>query len=309
MTAPWMGRTCGVEMEVQDRTRDDDSLDGYDIRAAVSNALAALPSGAHPMNSRSIGYYRSNGTSWDIKTDSSCAFEVAAPALLLDENGHNRELQAVCGALSDMRPVVDSECGLHVHVDCRDLTWKQVQRLLKVWVRYEPFFYSLQPKHRSLPRQDGAWYCPALRSAHWTGPNGVAVPRAVERACKARTEASFQAAAAWLPRGGLHIAGWWRHGRVEFRLAAGTTNYDKIRRWSQLVLALVARVKANDGFFNVSAFNLKDMPAVQVPTERMWRILGLAASTKLRREDVPAGCEEMTDYLEARQARFALGGN
>jgi hypothetical protein len=42
----------------------------------------------------------------------------------------------------------DEKCGVHVHVDARDLRWEDIYRLVKVYAHVEPLLYLLAGQHR-----------------------------------------------------------------------------------------------------------------------------------------------------------------
>ena len=94
----------------------------------------------HTLSALATSDYHSDGRTWDIKTDSSCGYEVATPAISLDESGNNDVLRRVCEELRVLGPLVNNSCGYHLHIACQDYTWDDLRRLLILWTRYEPFF-------------------------------------------------------------------------------------------------------------------------------------------------------------------------
>lgn len=230
----WTGRTIGVEIELTRTTTQGGALTEAMLRAALQRAV---PAGR--LNTARASYYHSTGSTWDVKTDASCGWEVATPALSLDETGHNAELRAGCQAIAALRPSITNACGLHVHIACRDFTWQHLRDLLKLWVRYEPFFYGMVP-----PSRQQSPYCAPHRSVRWQDGASSFCWQTVDRAMAATSEREFNRHAQLLDRRmALNLSGWWRHGRVEIRLHSGTCYYDKIRRWSMLMVALCNRVK------------------------------------------------------------------
>ena len=241
---PWTTRTVGVEMELLDTNRLDRNVDLScgSLTRIVSEALVNVPN-AHRV--RNVGGYgHSDGTVWDIKTDSSCGFEVASPALRMDADGHNDALRAVCNSLTAVAKV-NANCGLHVHVDVSDFDRKAFQRLLALWYRYEPFFYSLVAPSRATNQ-----YCAPVRTTAWTR-NTVDSwnETTARRALTASTDHAMMDALRSIRHGntrtmGLNITGYALNGRVEFRLHHGTLDYAKIRGWVMWLTALVNRAKS-----------------------------------------------------------------
>lgn len=290
MYRPWVGRSFGVELEMTGRTNARQSVSERMLREALQMAVPR-----ERINRQPAGYYHSDGSTWDVKTDSSCGWEVASPAFTLDAQGHNAELQAVCSRFSALDIVVDRSCGTHEHVDCSDYQWDDMKRLLLLWARYEPFFFELMPQ----ARRDNV-YCEPLTRNTWHGsPNDTW--RLIHAAGRATTRAAFEQAARQVQRRcALNVAGFWRHGRVEVRLHSGTINYTKIRMWSMLMGAVFQRVKlgempeikAGDG----------NPPTAGLSTEYICKQLGLLPSRFV--PEVPQESLDLAAWLNTRRLQF-----
>lgn len=241
----WVGRTFGIEMEFTKHGRNGAHITGYDVNRALTDVCEFPVSGTGgDWNSRS------NGRSWEVQYDATSGarpgtsgWEVSSPALLLDEEGECAELKRGCDALMRMAPKISSNCGLHVHVDVSDFNWREVQKLLGLWARYEPFFYSLVPESRKTNH-----YCKTLRATTWE--NAYEADAAgyypAKRALEATSRGVFNDACNSLNKyRTLRMEMWAMNGRVEFRIHGGTINYKKIRQWLRLVLSLVGRVKTS----------------------------------------------------------------
>lgn len=286
---PWTGRNVGIEMEMTTTTTSRTSVSEGMLRRAIEPHTLRL-------NSRNAGYWRSDGSAWDIKTDSSCGWEVASPAIQLDESGNNAELRGVCEGISSLRPVVNRSCGLHVHVEVQDFGWQELQMLMALWARYEPFFYELMPVSRR-----SNTYCHPLNRIAWDAPGGVYFPT-TRQVLAADTERSFDTRARSLGRyASLNTSGWWRHKRVEFRLHSGTVNYTKIRHWTMLCCALVGRVIHPD-LPPVSRSIREAGRASGFSTVYIGRQLGLLPSRQVP-EPPPEGLALMA-WLNARRLQF-----
>lgn len=286
---PWMNRRVGIEMEMNSQTATGTSLTQRMLFDAIS------PLG---LSNRVIqaGYTHNDGSVWEVKTDGSCGYEVTSPAMMFSNDDELPELRSVCNALTRVGPRIDRRCGLHVHIEVRDYTWDDLRRLLALWTRYEPFFFELLP-----PSRRNNQYCMPLRKSSWTGPES-STWGVVSRGIDCTTEASFNGAM----RGGygryhtLNLDNFWRGGRIEFRLHSGTIDYTKIRNWTKLLLALVARVKQ------------PQMPRISKVTanERVdgfnayyvLKVLGLIRSRYV--PDVPASNVDLLNWVEARRRLF-----
>ena len=302
----WAGRRFGVEMEMLNRSRASTRarIDGTALNAAISQALA-------PVNpARTVSgdghHYHSNAydsaNAWEVKYDGSITgsgFEVTTPALELDEDGHCAELRAGCDAVKSLRPIVDRSCGLHVHVDCSDYDWRDLQKLLAMWLRYEPFFFEMLPESRRANN-----YCEPLRAGSWrdAANGGTYRYEQVERAILSNSQEEFRAGVRYLGRYlSLNFSGWWLHGRVEFRLHSGTVSYDKIRRWVTILTTMCSRIKRDDAP-RLSRAIKQPKPEVGFRTRYVLRMIGLTGGRW--QEDNPVG-DDVAEWVERRRARFA----
>ena len=240
-TKLWAGRRFGVEMEIRNARANNTNLNGDEVRAAMLDADLEYPvygRGQHYASPAEV-----SGVQWEIKYDSTCGLEVVSPALKLNQDGESEELKTGCDALMALRPRVDRQCGLHVHVDVSDFSWKELQKLLALWARYEPFFYSMVPQSRR-----NNHYTVAVRGETWAEAhrNDVAEYYPALRALKATSNRAFESACFDLGKyRTLRMNMWAVKGRVEFRMHSGTVSYEKIKRWVQLVLSVVGRVKTS----------------------------------------------------------------
>jgi hypothetical protein len=276
-------------MEMNRYTVEGGELAASTIQRALRNAH--LPVGTQP-----VGYYHSNGSTWDVKTDASCGWEVATDAFMLDEQGHNAQLMAGCAALTALHPQINRSCGLHVHVDVRDYTWRELQALLRLWVRYEPVWFELTP-----PGRRSNSYCAPLRRSKWTGTDHQYYASYVQPALTASNEDSFNRYVREIAgmRGALNLTHWFFNHRIEFRLHSGTVNYDKIRRWIMLLCTIVQRAK-NHGSAPINPMGRP--PQAGLPTDYLGKVLGLVESSY-----APEPADESAElilWIERRRQQF-----
>lgn len=236
---PWLGRNIGFEIELNKVRTNGRSLVSASLKTAVARALADVGAPPSYLNDEPVGWYRSNGETWDVKTDSTSGWEVASRAIQLNAEGANEELERVCHRLGSLMPQVDRSCGLHMHIETRDLTWPQVQNLVWLWARYEPYWFSLVPGWRRARS-----YCAPICTYSLDGTpcidwSATVVPIITGYRDDARPE--------FWPRASLNLRPWWHSGRVEVRLHHGSINYQEMREWAMLMLALVERAKTTGG--------------------------------------------------------------
>lgn len=290
---PWPLRTFGVEMEMtHGRAGPDGRTGGTLSERMLRNALSPV---VRSLNQREAGYYHSNGETWDVKTDSSCGWEIASPAFNLDERGDNNEVRAACNALTAINPLVDSSCGLHVHADCSDYEWKDLQRLIILWTRYEPFFFELMPRSR----RNNLYCAPVYRSV-WNERSSLW--SYVYTAISSRTERGFRDACRSLDRRlALNFGSWWRNGRIEVRLHSGTVNYAKIKHWTMLVSAVMNRPRLVQ-MPEIRPMANNDQPGTRLSTEYICKSLGLLPTRFMT--EIPQESKDLAVWVHTRRLQF-----
>lgn len=294
MYRPWTLRRCGVEIEIA-RETNDGATSTRSLRSVVEVGLRAVPGNQETCRSHEA-WARSGNTQWETKTDSSCGFEITTPPFRLNEQGHYPQLREVCRELESYGARVNTSCGLHVHVEFNDADWVGLQRLVWLWVRYEPFFYECIPANRSSNA-----YCRPLRAGRQAWSNRLRGH--AEYLVTSRTQSQFEQFGREVARySGLNILPWWQHGRVEFRLHSGTINYDKIRAWAMLMASVVQRA--------VEPIHTR-LPEITRPlqfvdeslsTSYVLKQLGLLPSSALR--EVPPESRELAAWVNARRQAF-----
>lgn len=292
---PWFGRNIGVELEMTEERTNGHELSAESIGRAIRQGVADVGGRGDWINDRDVGYYHSSGSTWDVKTDSSCGWEVASRILQLDVDGHNRELKAVCDRLDRLHPLITRSCGHHLHVDVSDLSWQEVQKLCWLWARYEPFFNELVEDSR---REND--YCEPFCRAFWASEPSHYWAQ-IARSLSANTRDSFFSGSGSYPRGALNMQNWWRHGRIEIRLHHGTVDYEEIRGWAMLMLSLVSRVKQSR------------LPEIKphapgpretgISTRYIWKALGLLPQRD--HDEVHPNSEELYNHVIAKRQRLS----
>lgn len=305
-TRLWHGRRFGVEMETMGIRADGRRLTGTDLNRALNRAGLAYPV---------VGegdYYSSprgrSGTAWEVKYDASAAYEVVSPALSLDEDGHCPELEIACDALMQEQPKITRQCGLHVHVDVSDFSWQEVQKLLALWTRYEPFFYSMVPQSRK-----DNHYCQSMRGQTWEQAHRAdqsAYGYSAKPALAATTRREFERACGRLGKyRTIRMDMWALNGRVEFRLHSGTVSYTKIVQWVRLMLTLAGRVKTSTmGTTGRLARTVRPLARpVGFGPSYVLAMLGLGPDGQRDADGVASTAEvyeSLLNWIPARQARF-----
>ena len=294
---PWTGRGIGIELEMNDTRASGQHYSLADMHRVVSSAIVPLDSTQQIVHT---GYSHNNGRVWECKTDGSCGYEFTTPILTLDEEGDNALLKAACDALKTFRPRIDRNCGFHLHVSCRnavgqrDWTWQDLQRFLALWSRYEPYLFEMLP-----PSRKNNQYCAPVNKTTWTG-NAHSTFAGVREALNTTSEQRFRSLLGGRSRyHSLNIAHFWIRGSIEFRMHSGTVDYVKIRNWTKLILAMVARV-TNETMPRVQ-LNVSDSPE-GFSTRYIFRQFGLIVGRHIR--EVPASNRELLVWADARRLLF-----
>jgi hypothetical protein len=153
-------------------------------------------------------------------------------------------VEMLCAALTRAGAAVTEACGFHVHVDARELTFLAAQRLIRLYERVEEAMFLMVPPSR---RQNT--YCRRVRGSyslkmseykgdakskiiHATyGVDFKLYPRDFHSRSKQKYDGARYEA--------MNLHSWFLRGTVEFRLAAGTTNAEKIINWAALCAGLL----------------------------------------------------------------------
>lgn len=167
----------------------------------------------------------------------------------------------------------DNSCGLHVHVDARDLDTFGLQRLVRLWAKIEPAMYDLVAHSRKRNR-----YCKpatkeyaniaeantssALRQAlNQTLYQQRATSRSTKQAIERFKSTKYMEARYF----GLNLHSWFLRRTIEFRMHQGTVDYRKVIGWAE-ICAWVIQSAAS-----LSDKQIAALPSV--PTKALYSLL------------------------------------
>lgn len=205
-------RAFGVEIELK----------------GLSPAQAAMAIRAAGLTAYDESYNHSDRPHWKVVLDGSVSggCEVVSP-VLSGQDGLT-QVETVMTALRDAGGTVDVSCGLHVHVDARDLTGDQFARVFGFYTERQPLFDQLVAPSRRRNQ-----YCRPYRSDEIDDIKGQAVrnDKQVYWSDRYRT---------------VNVCSFGRHGTIEFRQHQGTLSGTKTTAWVKLLLAIVAKVEATE---------------------------------------------------------------
>lgn len=199
MTQPQNTRKFGVEIEFV-------GIDRHSLASHLNQA---------GIYTRVESYNHQTRPHWKITTDASVsgrggAGELVSPILKGQEG--LEQLRQVCAVLNEHGATVNRTCGLHVHLDARDLNVEQIKSVAKRYHKYQSSINSIMPPSRV----DGT-YCNRLSDQ--------------QIARLERSESKYQASNSWGKFHVVNISNIDHRGSIEFRQHSGTVDYIKISRW------------------------------------------------------------------------------
>jgi hypothetical protein len=204
-----MSRAFGVEIEF--------------TGLSAERATRAIESAGVTCADRSYTHNAHETRSWKIVWDGSLdhGFEAVSP--ILRGQAGLAELETVTKALAMEGASVNRQCGLHVHIDARDLTPEQVRSVVVAYGENEDVFDAIMPQSR---RGDAGRWCKSLQ-------------RALPALRRATTMTALRSALNGDRYHKVNLESHPIHGTIEFRHHSGSVNWRKILNWVRLLNALV----------------------------------------------------------------------
>ena len=206
------------------------------------------------------------------------------------------EINTLCAGLREVEASVTTECGLHVHVDARNMTHRRLQRLVALYARVEDALFDMVPRSRksnSYCRRCGPEYlrmgiAAALANVRKSPKRSEeALARAVydeditdsygKQRFEVRKTQKYDSAR----YAALNLHSWFYRGTVELRLAAGTTDATKITNWAILVASLLDWAATH-----------RDEDIQTLPSDPLAALLEVAPTDTVR------------EWVKARHAKF-----
>lgn len=194
----------------------------------VARTLVERELRAAGIDARVESYNHRTTENWKIVTDASLhdssglTGELVSP-ILQGADGF-RQLKTVCNVLNSIQGcTVNRTCGLHVHLDCRDMTAPEIATVFERYGEYEQQIDQIMP----ISRRGGTQrWCRSI-SNH-------------KSLLKAHGDKRSQASALgrYYKVNMTNVA---TRGAMEFRQHSGTTEYPKISNWVKFLMAFVER--------------------------------------------------------------------
>lgn len=184
---------------------------------------------------------------WSKQKDGSLGesgMEFASPILQGDDGFC--EIERFTHKLMLWHYLVDKRCGLHVHIDGRDLVYQDIKRLLKIALSFEAVIYAMLPESR----YTGSFSVPLGRFPKSRFKFKVEDEEGLKRLWYGRRNAHVNTKSKFHHSRyfGVNIHSWFFRRSIEFRYHSGTLNPLKITNFIKICQALVDRAKKLNDF-------------------------------------------------------------
>lgn len=221
-------RRFGVEIEVgllPGATRRD---------VAASLSAAGLGGQEH-------GYSGHSATNWVVKSDGSVpnGAEVVSPPLDFDDEASRGQVNR---AIEAMRPFCKpvSQGGIHVHVESRNLTPRQLSGVVSVFAHFEDIIYRLASSGWQTIRPGVQTFAYPFTSAQKTELLKAKSDDGLKKAYYGEHEYTFASGHGHRSRyHGLNLHSHWYRGTIEFRVFNSSMNADRVQAYIAICLAVV----------------------------------------------------------------------
>lgn len=196
----------------------------------MTGSVLASHIAANGVPCRAEGYGHATPTQWKVITDGSLSggngLEIVSPPL--SGEAGQESIEKVCAALARVGCTVNRSCGLHVHVNARNLSIAAMRKLAMLYCENEQIIDTMMPASR---RGNANNYCGSIRSLDVQALARATDARAIARAIRREDYTQRYVK--------LNFAAFWRHGTVEFRQHSGTIDAVKINVWVRTCLRMV----------------------------------------------------------------------
>lgn len=253
-----MNRNFGVELEM--------------VGIDQANAAAAIRSAGIECNVE--GYNHQTRPQWKVVTDGSLrdetgrgSCEVVSP-VLFGQDGLD-QVTKVCNALIAAGAKINKTCGLHVHVDARDLSTSAVKAIIARYTKFEA--------------QIDAFMAPSRRQAFYAQSMSQDMARILRcNTVNDMAQAMLSKYSGQARYRKVNVMSYLRHGTLEFRQHGGSVEAEKICNW----------VRFLQSFVETSA-------TVTFPTEKKYR--GAVASIYNAIRSNPEASQDQIELMVAAQ--------
>lgn len=197
-----------------------------------------------------------------------------------------KQVVETCDALEMCAAKVDKSCGLHVHVDARDLTHKQILSVVRLYTKVEKALYEVVAPSRRGTDYTKPWGETFKRGGVFEAGSATDRMGKLEAAVYGSADEAKRVKASPHKHGaryhGLNLNALLLYGTIEFRLHQGTVNAKKILMWAAVCSAILERAKS-------------------MPEEQIQDLVGSPMEILI---DTLGSDEALKDWIDDRRAHF-----
>lgn len=162
---------------------------------------------------------KSDGRTWDLKSDYSTLCELVSPILNIKSPQYKLLQQAIKKLEKSDNIKVSEKDGFHVHVHHPEWTVHDKDKILLAWLAYEEIITQLFPYHRTKLKEVGKNYS-AKYIPHKIRKNTKLAD--IFNKCEKYTNVHYMA---------LSFMYWKRRRSIEFRIHEGVKNWEDVSNW------------------------------------------------------------------------------
>lgn len=194
------------------------------------------------LGGRQHSYLGHDELQWVVKYDASVqggGVEVVSPPLDFDDEQQRAQVTKVIKTIREAGARTEPSAGIHIHVESRDLTAKQVAAVGRLFVKYEDVLYRLASSGWNNMRPSWERY-----ARRYTDEFKSALPRvrdetSLRNAYYGRGRGTFAGHSDPARIYGVNLHSHFYRGTIEFRLFNSSMNPERIQTYIAICIALV----------------------------------------------------------------------
>ena len=180
-----------------------------------------------------------------------------------------KQIRGLCKGIQEFEPVLDSQCGYHLHVDCKDYNTPDLLNFIRLYYLIEPALFKVVPESR----QNNHFCRPLQYSIKELMIHDISPGKRPSRSDFVTSRLAYGPLSTSTIRQrktqqkpgnryfALNTTSWFYRGTVEIRLAAGTFDSEKITEWAMFWANMADLAK--DHFNSLSKLRQAFLPVFQ----------------------------------------------
>lgn len=152
-----------------------------------------------------------------------------------------KQVNEITKSIEKQHGFIDNRCGLHIHIDARDLNYYDIRRLVRTYAVIEKVLFAMVPENRATSRYCkpcGTRYSQLIeagRLPYEKVKSDIITSVYNEPSTENRRKVKYEQAR----YNALNIHSWFYRGTIECRMFNGTINPDDIVNWGIMWATLV----------------------------------------------------------------------